>query len=58
MEGALLVGLGDLVVIGVGLEVEEVVEGYFWAFGEGDLVAETEDFLVCGGEVLADWEIG
>lgn len=45
-EGALLVGFCDFVVVGVWLEVEEVVEGYFWAFGEGDFVAEAEDFLV------------
>lgn len=53
LQGALFVGFGYLVVVGGGLEVEEVVEGYFGAFGEGDLVAETEDFLVWGGGRLA-----
>ena len=47
LEGALLVSFRDLIVVGVGREVEEVVEGDFWALGEGDLVAQTEDFLVC-----------
>lgn len=51
LERALLVGFGYFIVVGVGLEVKEVVEGYFGAFREGDLVAETEDFLVCGGVV-------
>lgn len=57
LEGALLVGLGYFVMVGVGLEVEEVVEGYFGAFGEGNLVAEAEDFLVCGEWLAggADW---
>ena len=45
-------------MVGILLEVEEVVEGYFWAFAEGDFVAETEDFLVCGGGVLDWWVLG
>lgn len=57
LQGALLVGFGYLVVVGGGLEVEEVVEGYFGAFGEGDLVAETEDFLVWGGRLVSWCEL-
>lgn len=56
LQGALLVGFGYFVVVGGGLEVEEVVEGYFGAFREGDLVAKAEDFLVCEGRLAgANW---
>lgn len=47
--GALLVGLVDVVLVRGGRDAEEVVEGDSQALGGLDLIAETEDFLICGG---------
>jgi hypothetical protein len=44
--GLLTVSLVDVVLVGRGLDAEEVIEGDLWAFRSGDLVAKSKDFLV------------
>lgn len=51
VQGArlLTVGLVDVVLVGTGLDAEEVVEAHIDALRSLDLVAQAEDFLICGG---------
>jgi hypothetical protein len=46
--GALAVGLGQVVLGGAGLDAEQVVKGDIGTLCGSDLIAEAEDFMVCG----------
>lgn len=43
----LLVSLVDVVLVGGGVDAQEVIEGDTRAFGSFYLVAQTKDFLIC-----------
>lgn len=50
----LLVGLVDIVLVRIGLNFEEVVEGYSYTFMTFDLIAQAEDFLICTDQLARD----